>query len=74
MGVLPTAGRDARGTTMADNDDDAAYYALRAKQEDKAARAAGNKLARNIHLTLAHRYRVRALETEITVDIRQAHE
>jgi hypothetical protein len=59
---------------MADNDDEAAYYAFRAKQEDEAARSAKNRLARNIHLTLAHRYRVRALEPEMTLEIRQAHD
>jgi hypothetical protein len=72
--VLLLASRNARGTTMADNDDEAAYYSLRAKQEDEAARSAKNKLARNIHLTLAHRYRVKALEHEIVLEIKQVHD
>ena len=59
---------------MADNDDDGAYYACRAKQEDEAARSAKNKLARNIHLTLAHRYRVRAIELEIDLEVRLARD
>ncbi len=45
---------------MKDNDD-AAYYFLRAKQEEAAARETANPLAMKIHLSLAERYRARAL-------------
>lgn len=44
------------GDVMNDNTDDTAYYRLRAKQENEAARKAANSLAAAIHRTLASRY------------------
>jgi hypothetical protein len=42
----------------------AAYYNHRAEQEEEAAGATKNALARIIHLELAYRYRVKASECE----------
>lgn len=44
--------------------DSAAYYLLRAEQEEEAARSTINALAVMIHLGLADRYRAKACECE----------
>ena len=48
---------------MKDNEN-AAYYFMRAEQEEEAARATTNSLAASIHLGLAERYRIKAFECE----------
>lgn len=45
-----------------ENNDNAAYYLARAKEEDEAARSAVNPLAARIHSTLASRYRANAAD------------
>ena len=46
------------------NTESAAYFNRRAEQEEEAAGATENKLARVIHLDLAYRYRVKAWECD----------
>ncbi len=48
---------------MEDNEN-AAYYFLRAEQEQEAARATTNPIAVKIHLSLAERYRMKAFECD----------
>ncbi len=48
---------------MTDNNN-AAYYSRRAEQEEEAAQTTTNPLAVRIHLSLANRYRARAVECE----------
>jgi hypothetical protein len=48
---------------MTDNEN-AAYYLSRAEQEEEAASLTNNPIAGVIHLSLAQRYRVKALECE----------
>lgn len=48
---------------MTDNDN-AGYYLARAEQEEEAARITTNALAVTIHLSLASRYRAKAIECD----------
>lgn len=53
----------AGALAMTDNEN-AAYYYARAEQEEEAARLTTNAIASVVHLSLADRYRLKAVECE----------